>query len=94
MEDGNGGGGNTNIRVVLRPARYPCNDCGHEVVPVVVGVLPALVVTFGEESGQLSAINIDSTGPADLEELAGFLESLADSLRSGSVSPVEGGDGG
>lgn len=88
-------GGRTDIRVLLRPARYPC-DCGEcrpEVVPVVVGVLPALVVTFAEESGRLSLVHVDSTGPEDLEELAGFLESLAESLRAGDVLPLEGGDG-
>jgi hypothetical protein len=88
--------GRTDIRVLLRPARYPC-DCGEcrpEVVPVVVGVLPALVVTFAEESGRLSLVHVDSTGPETLEELADFLESMADSLRAGTVTPVEGPGGG
>jgi hypothetical protein len=88
--------GRTDIRVLLRPARYPC-DCGEcrpEVVPVVVGVLPALVVTFAEESGRLSLVHVDSTGPETLEELADFLESMAHSLRAGTVTPVEGPGGG
>lgn len=91
MEDENEHAGRTDIRVLLRPARYPC-DCGEcrpEVVPVVVGVLPALVVTFAEEQGRLALIHVDSTGPEDLESLADMLDSLADSLRSGDVSPVE-----
>jgi hypothetical protein len=87
--------GRTDIRVLLRPARYPC-DCGEcrpEVVPVVVGVLPALVVTFAEESGRLSLVHVDSTGPENLDELADMLDSLADSLRTGDVLPLDGGHG-
>jgi hypothetical protein len=87
--------GRTDIRVLLRPARYPC-DCGEcrpDVVPVVVGVLPALEITYAEDSGRLDVVNIDSTGPSDLEELADWLGSMADSLRSGDVVPVEGFDG-
>lgn len=88
--------GRTDIRVLLRPARYLCDcggDCRPEVVPVVVGVLPALVVTFAEDGGRLSTVNIDSTGPEDLGELADFLESLAESLRAGHIFAVEGGPG-
>jgi hypothetical protein len=88
-------GGRTDIRVLLRPARYPC-DCGEcrpEVVPVVVGVLPALVVTFAEEKGRLSLVHVDSTGPETLEELAEFLSSLAESLTAGDVLPLEGPGG-
>ena len=97
MEDENENDGErgTDIRVLLRPARYPC-DCGEcrpEVVPVVVGVLPALVGTFAEDKGRRCLVHVDSTGPEDLEDLADMLDSLADSLRSGDVSPVEGFDG-
>lgn len=87
-------GGTMDIQVLFRGSAGPCGcpECGQPVVvPVVVGCMPALVVTMSEDGfGSLSRVAIDVTGPETVEDLVDFLDSLAGALRDGVTVPGHG----